>query len=207
VGQPIALGGQNPFVCSQPVSQNELVELESQWQRMPATHRKTIETDWDILGYVDLGGSVAGAGFSAQEGLTRARLEALRPPPVQAQVQFRVVVERTERWVLEVRRVVAIFVVNPVFDPDWRRRAWGETFERGRPFFAAHRAVYYTGAVFSKWLQQRTLRNTDYDFRGRVSWPVYLLCAAIQVSMSYGGVSLVGLLVGQLLFPELIAGP
>jgi hypothetical protein len=103
--------------------------------------------------------------------------------------------------------VIAIFVVNPVFDPDWRMRAWGATFERGHPFFAAHRAVYYTGAVFSKWLQKRTLRNTDYDFRGRVSWPVYLLCAAIQVSMIYGSVALVGLLVGQLLFPELIAGP
>jgi hypothetical protein len=99
--------------------------------------------------------------------------------------------------------LIGLLVVNPVFDRDWKPR-WHELFAHAHPFFPVVRVMSYSGAVVSPWLKKRAFGNTDYDFRSRVSRPVYVVCAVIQLCGGYALLATPALLIIQLCFPELV---
>jgi len=65
--------------------------------------------------------------------------------------------------------VGVILLVNPVLDPLFYNDKYFDWFlQRAHPFFFSFRAMWYSGAVTSRWLAKKTMGIDEDSFRMRV---------------------------------------
>ncbi len=69
-----------------------------------------------------------------------------------------------------------ILIVNPALDPLFYNDKYFDWFlQRAHPFFFSFRALWYAGAVTSRWLAKRSMGIEEDSFRERVG-PVGRFC-------------------------------
>jgi len=87
------------------------------------------------------------------------------------------------------------FILNKRFDPDWLHKDLTPFWYHDMPFFGGVRAIIYAAAIVSNRYAQHVFRwDKTYDFRGRVSWGIRILCIILCIcSLIYGIAMLVAL--------------
>jgi len=75
-----------------------------------------------------------------------------------------------------------ILLVNPALDPLFYNDKYFDWFlQRAHPFFFSFRAMWYAGAVTSRWLAKRSMGIVEDSFRARVG-AVGRLCSWVLMA-------------------------